>query len=62
MKKNTKMGRPSKMPVDEAKLLEQYGYFTAGQLAKVYDVSEGTVRSWVCRIRKKEREGLCNKI
>lgn len=62
MKKNAKMGRPSKLQVDEAKLIEQYGYFTAGQLAKIYGVSEGTVRSWVCRIRKKEREEVCNKI
>lgn len=52
MSKNTKkMGRPSKMPPAD-KVTELYSYFTAQQIAKVYDVSESTVRSWVCRIRK----------
>lgn len=44
-------GRPTKMP-DGQYLLNLYGYFTAKQLSEMFSVKEGTVRSWVCRVRK----------
>ena len=49
------VGRPSKRP-EYSELLKLYSHFTAKQLADVYDVSESTVRSWVCRGKAKERD------
>lgn len=54
MKETKKMGRPSKKTVSDAELLKLYTYFSASQLAQIYNVSENTVRSWVHRIKKKQ--------
>ena len=46
-----KNGRPSKMP-DPDYLINLYARHTATELAVMFNVSEGTVRSWVSRLRK----------
>lgn len=53
-KEPKKMGRPTKRPEDMKHLLELYEHFSAKQIAMFYEVSEGTVRSWVCRARKEQ--------
>ncbi|MBR5583954.1 MAG: helix-turn-helix domain-containing protein [Lachnospiraceae bacterium] len=54
-----KTGRPSKMP-DAQTLVMLYEHSTATQLAEMFHVSPGTVRSWICRLRKEgsEQNGL----
>lgn len=49
--KKKKSGRPSKRPNPEL-LATLYETHTATELAEMYDVTPGTVRSWMCRIRK----------
>ena len=51
MKTCKKMGRPTKRPEKEL-LMILYSRHTAHELATMYDVSDSTVRSWVCRLRK----------
>lgn len=46
-----KNGRPSKMP-DPDFLINLYEKKTAPEIAVLFGVSEGTVRSWVSRLRK----------
>ncbi|WP_418751546.1 hypothetical protein [Frisingicoccus sp.] len=49
--KKRKTGRPSKRPNPEL-LATLYENHSATELAEMYGVTPGTVRSWMCRIRK----------
>ena len=47
-----KRGRPSKKPKDNALLIELYKDHTSAQIAKMYAVSPGTVRTWFTNMRR----------
>lgn len=50
-----KPGRPSNKP-DDLRLIQMYFHegYTSAQLAKMYGVSDSTVRTWVSNLRKAE--------
>jgi uncharacterized protein YjcR len=50
-----KGGRPSKRPT-AYELSVMYRFMTSVEIAKKYDVSPATVRSWLCRYRKEIEE------
>lgn len=49
--KKEKSGRPSKRPT-LAQLKKDYAKMTVKEVAKKYEVSESTVRTWVFRARR----------
>lgn len=49
-------GRPSKRPDNEILSL-LYSSMTAGEIAKKYNVSERTIRGWIYKVRKEQRNG-----
>jgi uncharacterized protein YjcR len=59
MEISKKHGRPSKKP-DNEQLFTEYSQMTATQLAEKYGVPVSTVRSWIARARKKNKEEMRN--
>lgn len=49
-----KSGRPTKRPQEEL-LFKMYGHHTAADIAMLYDVPVGTVRSWIRYYRRKDK-------